>query len=403
MSTGGDIDVIFTADDREVSAGMDRLKMKAGGFAGEMAKANAKVKEQLTGFKNLGPAAGAAVGAAFGLATKAVMDYADKNDLVKGSLDSLKRASAEVWTSIGRDISAGGIGGVVEFIETIDSARQASVDWIAGLFNSDVEGVGKAMKDTENLIKAEKERRAIKEESARIEADILATSGDALGAATARARMDREAALKRINDMGLTAGGDKDRLIGLVEKKYNADVMKARQDEADRRAKAQEDANAKDKAADDKARAAREKADDEAKARADAKERLDMELAAADLEARRSSMKKADVIRAEKELDLRKKIFDISQNELLTAEDKTNAIARLQQLSEAETGSLLRGLAPKDSTVSVDTGISATRSTFAAARGGAGLTIAQQTRDASMRTAKAVEKIANNGVVAVVG
>jgi hypothetical protein len=400
---GGDIEVIFKANDRDVAAGLDRLAVKAGGFSGEMAKANAKVKEQLTGFKNLGPAAGAAVGAAFGLATKAVMDYADKNDLVQGSLDSLKRASADVWTSIGRDISAGGVGGVVEFIKTIDGARQATVNWIAGLFNDDAEGVGKAMKETENLIKAEKERRAIKEESARIEADILATSGDALGAATIRARMDRDAALKRINDMGLTAGADKDGLMALVENKYNADVLKARQDEADRRAKAQNDANAKDKAEDDKVRAAREKADDEARARAAARERLDMELAAADLESKRANMKKDEVIRAEKELDLRRKIFEISENELLTADDKAGAIERLRAISEGETASLLKGAAPKIGTVSLDTGISASRTAFAAARGGAGMTIAQQTRDASLRTAKAVEKIASGGVVAVVG
>lgn len=406
---GGDIDVIFTADDRDVSAGIDKLKMKAGGFAAEWAKASGKVKEQLTGFKNVGPAVVGAIAASMGLATKAVMDYSEKNDLVAGSLKQLQMASTETWTAIGRDIS-GLLGGeAAQLIRWLERVRQGAVDGLAGLFSSDADEVGAQMKATEDMIKGAKDAAAIRRETMAIQASMLEADGKSVEAAKIRALMEKESTLQRIASLGLTDSAEKAQLIRLAEMKrvqtVNAAVAAAAAAEKDKEAKLMAEAVRGDK----EERENREREAAEAKARQQAKERLDLELAAQAIDALKGTARKEEIQQMERELELRRRILDITNNELLTAQDKKDAVESLQQIAALE----LAGIKPETERArrldQIEAGLNFGRSLAFAATGlgvgGAGsnqggmLTVATQTRDAGVRTAKAVEKLVERGVV----
>lgn len=403
MASGGDIEVLFTADDRDVSAGMDRLARKAGGFAGEMAKAGDKVKEQFTGFKNLGPAAAGAVAAGFGLATKAVMDYVGKNDIALGQLNSLKRASAEVWTAIGRDISAGGIGQVVELIQQVDKLRQKAVDGLSWIMGGDPKGVGEAMKATENMIKAAAEQKTLKTEGLRLEEQIAAAAGDSVKAAQIKAQLEKEAALERLNSLNVTNSPEKERLKQLIEDKTSGDVAAAKKAANDEMQKLMDAEWEKTLQGEQQDKREREKLDQQKQQRDEALERFAIDMQAAELDAKRSGMKKEEIVRAEKELELRRKILEINGNDVLLQGDKAAAIEKLRALSEVEVGLALGKKGDEKQWRSLESSGNVSGATLAAAGAtrNAGMTIAVTTRDATLRTAKAVERIAERGVAAV--
>jgi hypothetical protein len=404
---GGDIEVIFNADDRDVANSLDRLASKAGGFAGEWSKATNKIKEQFTGFKNIGPAVGMALGAAFTAAGKSVLDYADKNDLVKGQLDDLKRAFNETWTAIGRDIASDGTGNMAEYIRTTERARQATVDFIAagiGIFNDDMPGVFAAMKTGEQQTKEAKDLRNIKAETLRLESELLAASGNNVGAARNRARAERDATLSRINEMGLTDGPEKTRLLGLVDEKLRIDMQKAR--EADAKAKQQEfdrqwAENGRLDAAD---RAKREKADDDARRRAEAKQNLDFELQAAAIDAVRGTATKDEIKAMESRLELARKIAEVNRNDLLSTQDKQAAAEKLTALSGVELAGAL-GSQKEARYTSIEAGVNASVASVSAAARGTNpmMTVAVKSLAVHERTARAVEKLAADGVPAKLG
>jgi hypothetical protein len=397
---GGDIDVIFTADDKDVSAGLDRLAKKAGGFSAEMAKATGKVKEQLGGFKNIGPAAGGAIAAGFAGAAKAVMDYSEKNDLVAGSINRVKLASQELWTGIGRDISGllGGEG--ADVLRWVEKVRGGLVDGIAGLFNSDAAGVTEAQKATENMIKGAKDAAAIRRESMQIEAALLDAQDKTVEAAKIRALLEKESTLERINGLNLTNSAEKAGLIALAEKKRAMDVQRAIDQEAAKR-KATEDKLDKEAAdGDAKDRQAKEATAEQEAARDAARERLDLELAGYEIDAMRGTLKKDEITKMEKELELRKKITDIRSNDLLSAADKDRAINTLRNLTAIETANIKPDRDRGPAFTQFEAGINAGGAALAAAGSGAVLPVQVATRDAAVRTAKAVEKIAEKGLSA---
>lgn len=401
---GGDIEVIFNADDRDVANSLDRLASKAGGFAGEWAKATNKIKEQFTGFKNIGPAVGMAIGAAFTAAGKAVLDYADKNDFVRQQLESVKRATADTWTAIGRDIASQGTGNLAEYIRTVERARQATVDFVAGLISSDAGEVGTQMKAQEELTRVGRESLLIKREAAAIEAKLAQDSGDNVKAARIRAMAEREAALERINQMNLTAGPEKDRLIGLVDEKARSDIRKAREEDA--KAKQQEfdrqwAENGRLDAAD---RAKREKADDDARRRAEAKQNLDFELQAAAIDAMRGTATKDEIKAMESRLELARKIAEVNRNDLLSAQDKQAAAEKLTALSGVELAGAL-GSQKEARYTSIESGINASFASVSAASRASNpmMTVAVKSLAVHERTARAVEKLAADGVPAKLG
>jgi len=397
---GGDIDVIFTADDKDVSAGLDRLAKKAGGFSAEMKKASDKVKEQFAGFKNIGPAAGGAIAAGFAGAAKAVMDYSEKNDLVAGSINRVKLASQELWTGIGRDISGllGGEG--ADVLRWVEKVRGGLVDGIAGLFNSDAAGVTEAQKATENMIKGAKDAAAIRRESMQIEAALLDAQDKTVEAAKIRALLEKESTLERINGLNLTNSAEKAGLIALAEKKRASDVQRAIDQEAAKR-KATEDKLDKEAAdGDAKDRQAREATAEQEAARDAARERLDLELAGYEIDAMRGTLKKDEITKMEKELELRKKITDIRSNDLLSAADKDRAINTLRNLTAIETANIKPDRDRGPAFTQFEAGINAGGAALAAAGSGAVLPVQVATRDAAVRTAKAVEKIAEKGLSA---
>jgi hypothetical protein len=399
---GGDIDVIFTADDKDVAAGLERLKQKAGGFAGEWSKATAKVKEQFTGFKNLGPAVGGAIAAGFALSTKAVLDYSQKNDMVAGSLNRMKLASDNLWTGMGRDIS-GLLGGeAADFLRWVESARTSIVNGL--VFWKDTDGIDGAMKATENMIKGAKEAALIRREELQIRAAMLESEGKSVESAKIRALLEKESTLERINGMNLTNSAEKAGLIKLAEAKRLQDVRKAEQDLADRNAaniKANTDAMIQIEAQLDREDAAkREAVELDKQARAAAKERLELDLAGYEIDALRGARSKEEIATMERELDLRRKITDIRSNDLLSAADKDRAINTLRNLTAIETANIKPDRDRGPAFTQFEAGINAGGAALAAAGSGAVLPVQVATRDAAVRTAKAVEKIAEKGLSA---
>jgi hypothetical protein len=395
---GGDIDVIFTADDKDVSAGLDRLAKKAGGFSAEMAKATGKVKEQLGGFKNIGPAAGGAIAAGFAGAAKAVMDYSEKNDLVAGSINRVKLASQELWTGIGRDISGllGGEG--AEVLRWVEKVRGSIVNGL--VFWKDTDEIDGAMKATENMIKGAKDAAAIRRESMQIEAALLDAQDKTVEAAKIRALLEKESTLERINGLNLTNSAEKAGLIALAEKKRASDVQRAIDQEAAKR-KATEDKLDKEAAdGDAKDRQAKEATAEQEAARDAARERLDLELAGYEIDAMRGTLKKDEITKMEKELELRKKITDIRSNDLLSAADKDRAINTLRNLTAIETANIKPDRDRGPAFTQFEAGLNAGGAALAAAGSGAVLPVQVATRDAAVRTAKAVEKIAEKGLSA---
>jgi hypothetical protein len=395
---GGDIDVIFTADDKDVQAGLDRLAKKAGGFSAEMKKASDKVKEQFAGFKNIGPAAGGAIAAGFAGAAKAVMDYSEKNDLVAGSINRVKLASQELWTGIGRDISGllGGEG--AEVLRWVEKVRGSIVNGL--VFWKDTDEIDGAMKATENMIKGAKDAAAIRRESMQIEAALLDAQDKTVEAAKIRALLEKESTLERINGLNLTNSAEKAGLIALAEKKRASDVQRAIDQEAAKR-KATEDKLDKEAAdGDAKDRQAKEATAEQEAARDAARERLDLELAGYEIDAMRGTLKKDEITKMEKELELRKKITDIRSNDLLSAADKDRAINTLRNLTAIETANIKPDRDRGPAFTQFEAGINAGGAALAAAGSGAVLPVQVATRDAAVRTAKAVEKIAEKGLSA---
>ena len=397
----GDIDVIFTADDKDVSVGLDRLARKAGGFSAEMAKATGKVKEQLTGFKNIGPAVGGALAASVGIASKAVLDYAEKNDLVRSKLDAIRSASQNLWTGIGRDISnlLGGEG--ADLLRWAERMRQGLVDGIAGALNPEAGGVGEANRATEEMIAAAKQAAALRAEEKSLRASILADEGDTVAAARLRAQEERRAALERLNALKLQDGAEKAALVRLIDRRAALTVQMAVEKKAAEERAKYEKALAEDTRLDARDRSDREAVERYKEQQALARERLDFELEAARVAAMRGKATAEEVERAERELNLRQKLAELNKNEYLSDAEKAAAAAQLRKFSESE--ALGRSKESKAKVIAIDGGINATGGAIAAAVGAAAapqVLVAKQTRDASLRTAKAVEQIARNGLSA---
>jgi hypothetical protein len=114
----------------------------------------------------------------------------------------------------------------------------------------------------------------------------------------------------------------------------------------------------------------------------------------------RGTLKKDEITKMEKELELRKKITDIRSNDLLSAADKDRAINTLRNLTAIETANIKPDRDRGPAFTQFEAGINAGGAALAAAGSGAVLPVQVATRDAAVRTAKAVEKIAEKGLSA---
>lgn len=403
----GDLEVLFTADDKAVSTSMDKLARQAGGFSKRMAEASGNIQKQLLGFSNIGPAAAGAFGVAFGLASKATLDYASKNDLVLGSLERLKSASRETWTAIGRDIAGGGVDTATEFVRTIERARQETVDFVALLLSGGTSKLASdAVKENEKAIAVEKARLSVLEQTRGVQAQIASIRGDDLVAVRLQAEIEREAALKKANE--LTDGPEKSKLVELINLAAVEKVAKAQREFEEEQRKAHDqslkEASAESKRNDENIKRINEELDASELKRKIAAENLEIQMAEADLDLLRLTGTKQLVALEEERLKTRKEILDIQRTEGLNEAQKSAAIARIEGVSTAKLASLSNAPQKTEDQRArlVGSGLNATGLTVAAGLGVGGV-VASQTRDFTKRTAEAVEKIAKGGSVAVFG
>lgn len=413
MAGGGDIEVLFTADDRDVSEGMDRLKRKAGGMAAEWAKANDKVKEQFTGFKNFGPAAMGAVTAAYGMAIRAAMDYRDKNSYINAQMEDLETASRRVWTNIGRDISAGGVAWLTDTVNLIEDVRVGLVDTLSPAFrelgdlmtgqaigNGVVDDmiVGDAMRAHELMDKEAKDRLAVEKEIFRLSIDTERVKGGGDSAKRMEIELQRKDALRNLDAMNLSGGSDKENLRSMIEERAKWALHMVQLEADQREQKDREEMNRAEELARKKEETARREQD----ALSIARQRAELDVQAVEAESRRGKETKKVVDSELEEIDLARKILDVRQNEALTSVQKLDLINRLQDVSAATVKGILSGSSGmRPDFYGVQSGVNSSAAVTRSANGGPTMNIAVQTRDAAQRTARAVEKIAERGLTAV--
>ena len=279
--------------------------------------------------------------------------------------------------------------------------RQGLVDGIAGALNPEAGGVGEANRATEEMIAAAKQAAALRAEEKSLRASILADEGDTVAAARIRAQEERRAALERLNALKLQDGAEKAALVRLIDRRAALTVQMAVEKKAAEERAKYEKALAEDTRLDARDRSDREAVERYKEQQALARERLDFELEAARVAAMRGKATAEEVERAERELNLRQKLAELNKNEYLSDAEKAAAAAQLRKFSESE--ALGRSKESKAKVIAIDGGINATGGAIAAAVGAAAapqVLVAKQTRDASLRTAKAVEQIARNGLSA---
>ena len=257
--------------------------------------------------------------------------------------------------------------------------------------------IDQAMRDMEQLDKAAREKLVIERELARVATETARVKGQADSAARLEVEMRRKEELRALNDLGLPNGADKNMLTFAINEKAKWS-LKAIDDEA--RARQTKDAEEKKREEESLRRKEEAKIKEEESIEL-AQKRAELEMQAMEWEARRG--KEADkIVDAQlNEIEIERKRLDIKHDDALSWSQKYDLINRLQAIGAANEADILKRGGKTRDVVAVASGINVSGGALSAARGGATLTVATQTRDAAMRTAKAVEKIADYGVSAV--
>lgn len=136
----------------ETSRGLEELRERserAGRASSEAwSRAGEKARREMVGIENVGRAAMVGVSAAVAIAARSVLNYAGSNSYAAGQIRAVRSEVDRLYTSIGRDLSAGGAGFLPQLIRQVDDARRAAVDLIASPF-VDTGAVDSAMRTME--------------------------------------------------------------------------------------------------------------------------------------------------------------------------------------------------------------------------------------------------------------
>lgn len=291
---------------------------------------------------NVGRASMLGVSAAVGLAGKAIGDYAEKNSYAAAELSKVEAASSRFWTSIGRDISAGGTGPLSEFIDMLGKAREQLTDDIADNFNG-----GSSAEISEEMKKAEASQKEFARERRKGEIEdaskqrMLELNGDPLKVADAKANAAYKARMAEIKALG--PGGDTKGLEAQALKEgqliYQKAVEEANQKkQAERERKEVADEEARQQAENSEAEKTRRR-----EALEDAREQSDFQLKALEVERLKADGQKdaADILR--EQLSTAEDIARVNHNDQLTMERKAELIVAINATSESKLKALERG------------------------------------------------------------
>jgi len=295
-----------------------------------VSQATKSMERQFLGMQTLGPAVFGGLGTAAGLAVKSVYDYSKMSDQAAGSLRSLEEAGNKTWTAIGRDISGLMDGPLGSFIGGIESARQSTVDFLSAGYRMIGQGIGLLDANDGGIDKVEEARKAaeiqtkaIKSrlETERFIGDLMAAryekEGSLVEAAEIKARKFREQSMKDLQSKGVS-GQDLTRAQTAINDEADKMVRDARDEQNARQRKAQND-----------------NADFDAR-RAKRLEDLGFERQATTIETMRLEGRKKEADLLQLELDTKKKISEISKDELLTAEQRREALDDIRSGAAAQ-------------------------------------------------------------------
>lgn len=194
--------------DYVASIGIDRGELKSG-LRSAGADIDAAVRKAWGNAGSIVKGLKWGVPAGFAMAAKPIKDYGDLNRDVADQLARLERTSKRVWTSIGRDIAAGGVANQLNgLINKLDKLRQSAVDGLA-TFGKYVMGVLDATggESTDAVTAALKAEEAAKKRAAYLIGgglrEFRAGSLDEDAVAKAAADKKREASLEALNEGSL--------------------------------------------------------------------------------------------------------------------------------------------------------------------------------------------------------
>lgn len=122
MSSGGDMALTATLSTQDVERALARLEGLTQQSAQRLAGIGDRLQRSFLGLNRLGFAAMAGVTGAYGMARKALLEYAEKNDEVKSKTETLGAVWGRVWDNIGRDVAN---SGVLEYLTDLGRAVEA--------------------------------------------------------------------------------------------------------------------------------------------------------------------------------------------------------------------------------------------------------------------------------------
>jgi hypothetical protein len=350
---GGDLQAVYTLDDSQLRRGLAGVERAGAAHAQGMERASrgmgASFQRSFLGIGNLGRTTMLGLSASVGMAGKAVNDYARKNDEVMGQLTALREASAKVWTGIGRDISAGGLDNLTAMVTKMGELREGLTDWMAdgmgkggGTYEYDpTTGQTRRTDGAAAVRELRKQQEGQKSESERgrsadalrrsIAAGVRGTGPETLEsvrASAAEGRRAREREIQEVEKKG-GAGMDTRSLRSLADQEEREKVKKFLREEQEQKEKLY-------KQDEEAYRRNQEQAATLDRQKAQAAFLLDLDVKSAQVSALRAAghEKTADLL--ERELGLRRQVFDIENNALLTAEQRRSALYALRQASALE-------------------------------------------------------------------
>jgi hypothetical protein len=329
-----DMTVSWGLDASGATSGLEAVARSARSNSMEAAsavgQATRSMERQFLGMQTMGPAVFGALGTAAGLAVKSVYDYAQMSDYAASRLQSLEEQGKKTWTAIGRDISGladGDGGGLVGMLESV---RQGTVDLLAVGIRAAGQRLGLmdradgTITDVEDARAAEElKTRRIKSrlESERFINDLMAQryekEGSLVEAAELKARKFREQSLKELSAKKVE-GSDLTDARNAIDAEAEKMVRDARDQQNARQRKTIED-NASFEARKSKRL-----------------EDLGFDRQAMTIETMRLEGRKKEADLLQLELDTKKKISEISKDELLTAEQRRAALDDIRSGAAAQ-------------------------------------------------------------------
>lgn len=352
-------------------------------------------------------------------AAQAVSSYREEFPGMTGNINSVDAALGRLQTSIGRDLSlaidssAGDLAGI---IDTFDELRRGMVDLVASGMGADVQGVNEAVALAERQDELNRQNLAV-EELRRKRVDQVMAAEEARARAAGEHARAEEIALERrlqaitdeataqkqaVGEMELSRSHHAAAVQFIDETSLAKRVMAQReytraveQEDARRAEAAEKAAQETERVVEDAMRFARQlqaNADREQQSRQLAAETLQDRQAQRNIEVQMLEGKRREAEMAQLELRFAREKRDIERDEMLTSQQKAQAIARLAQDQERITSLTMQRI--REEREGRSTGVMGGTLAGGRAQGQQlGVRAQQQTADATAKTAEGVQKV----------